>query len=88
LSTKTEVFSFKEKKMAKKEEVTYGTTTLVLDNGDEIMLIVPDNIYERVWEEIMAKPAWWYCGNWDGMTIDFKGSHLEFINMDRVVGIR
>lgn len=76
------------KETEKQEQWVY---TLILDNGKEIEITMPDEIGEEVGEDMrnaLRQGIAWDCGNWMDLRATFEGARLESINMARVIGWR
>ena len=66
------------------------TIRIVLENGEEIEITYPLEIFEGLFEEMreaQARDIFWNVGNYRDARAIYKGYSIDEINMKRVVGI-
>lgn len=66
------------------------TYNFILENGDYIEVSIPQDISEKIWEDIelcVASKKFWNCSNWINVKARYKGWLLEWILMSQIVGI-
>ncbi len=79
----------KPKPEPKKE---WGRLSLLLLNGKEVDVDYQENVFDEMWDDMMTqlgKDGVWFCGNWDKNTVEvtYCGVMLDFLNMNKVIGI-
>ena len=85
----TDILPIFNSENCEKEEIM-EEIVLVLQNGEQVILNIPEDVYDEVYAEMFTywqTNSIWNVGNWTTVEAVFGGVNLSDIHMGRVVGI-